>query len=122
MNRSDVRLGMAFYERNPEIRVINGVRRGEDMQPLLIRPVGDLPDRLAGFELVPADSMDLLEALTPTQHRYWSALSAEFSFEQAAGNLVPRSSLFRLIQKTTSLGVLRKDESVYRKVPVPARP
>ena len=41
-NRSDVLLGMDSH--GEEVRVINGVRRGEEMHPLLIRPVGD-PDQ-----------------------------------------------------------------------------
>jgi hypothetical protein len=52
MNRSDVRLGMDSYD--DEVRVINGVRRSEDMHPLLIRTVGHPPDGLAGFETLPA--------------------------------------------------------------------
>jgi hypothetical protein len=46
LNRSDVRLGMDAAIHDEEVRVINGIRRGEQMCPLLIRSVTHL-DALA---------------------------------------------------------------------------
>jgi hypothetical protein len=56
LNRADVRLGIESHEHDSEIRVINGVRRGEDMHPIFVRSVGEPPDGLAGFALVNAGS------------------------------------------------------------------
>jgi len=39
LNRSDVRLGMDAAAHDEDVRVINGIRRGEQMQPMLIRSV-----------------------------------------------------------------------------------
>src|SRR5262249_23940446 len=82
MNRSDVRVGVDFC--SEEVRVVNGVRRSEDFQPLLIRQVGAPPDGLAGFELCPPDRLSLDFALTSGQKTTWQGLPAQFKFEQAA--------------------------------------
>ncbi len=118
-NRSDVRLGMDEY--GEDTRVINGVRRGEEFHPLLVRPVGEPPENLAGFELVPPNDTDLVSALTSGQLKYWKDLATEFSFEAVADKTVPRSSLSRLIRRAQSLGLLVYDEKSgrYRKVVTP---
>jgi len=114
LNRSDVRLGMDFY--NDDIRVINGIRRGEEMEPILVKPVGDSPDELAGFELSPANEVDLISALTATQQSHWEKLPDKFSFEEIADNSVPRASLHRLIKRAKSLGILQGQEGAWVKV------
>ena len=112
MNRSDVRLGMDFFDENEEIRVINGVRRGEEMEPLLIRPSGD-PGKLAGFDLCPANEMDQMCALTQKQQQHWEKLPAQFRFEEVADKLVPRASLHRLIKRAKSLGILDEQDGYW---------
>ena len=57
LNRSDVRLGIDCQE--DDVRVINGIVRGREMHPLLIRPVTGSNDELAGFEQVTPDDLDL---------------------------------------------------------------
>ena len=114
LNRCDVRLGIDFH--NEDVRVINGIVRGREMHPLLIRPVCDRQDQLAGFEQVTPGNLDLLTALTAKQKQHWDKLPAEFRFEQAAESLVPRASLSRLLPKVQQLGALRQgDDGVYRK-------
>jgi hypothetical protein len=39
LNRSDVRLGVDAAAHDEDVRVISGIRRGEEMQPMLIRSV-----------------------------------------------------------------------------------
>jgi KaiC/GvpD/RAD55 family RecA-like ATPase len=117
MNRSDVRWGMDFH--GDETRVINGIRRGEDMHPLLIRPVGVPPDTLAGFELVRPDELDLIAALTPAQMEHWQKLPDQFRFSEAVA-LVPKASLWRLLERARSLGVIEEQGGVYRKRTLPA--
>ncbi len=114
LNRSDVRLGMDFY--NDDIRVINGIRRGEEMEPILVKPVGDSPDKLAGFELSPANEVDLKSALTATQQSHWEKLPEKFSFEEMANKPVPRASLHRLIKRAKSLGILQEQDGAWVKV------
>lgn len=115
MSRSDVRIGMDFH--GEDVRVLNGVRRGEEMHPLFVRPVRDSPENLAGFELVTPDALNLAVVLTPQQLMHWNNLPDEFRFEEVAGNgIVPRSSLHRLVRKTKSLGILQEFEGGYRKV------
>jgi hypothetical protein len=112
MNRSDVRLGIDVFDEN--IRVINGIRRGEELHPLMIQAVGD-PDALAGFERVEPDALVLRAAFTKRQRHHWRSLPEEFRFDEVADNSVPRASLFRLIGRARSLGVLSLDGRVYRK-------
>jgi hypothetical protein len=115
LNRSDVRLGIDFHWGDPDTRVLNGVRRGEDMQPLLIRSVGE-PDGLAGFEHVRADSLDLLSALTAKQREHWQNLPNEFNFEYVADSYVPRTSLYRLLSIAKSLGAIEHIGTRYKKL------
>jgi hypothetical protein len=113
LNRSDVRLGIDVCKE--DIRVINGIRRGEEMHPILIRPIGDPPDNLAGFELCNLQGSDQEFAFTPEQRAYWQKLPSTFRFDEVADKLVPRSSLFRLISRAKSLGVLTNEQGRYRK-------
>ena len=113
MNRSDVRLGMDFH--NDDIRVINGIRRGEEMHPLLVKPVGD-PDKLAGFELSQADEMDLKLVFTTKQQKHWEKLPEKFRFEAMADKVVPRASLSRIIRLAKSLGAIEQQDGNWKKV------
>jgi hypothetical protein len=116
LSRCDVRLGIETYGHDEDVRVINGIVRGREMHPLLIRPVRNRDDKLAGFEQVTPGNLDLLTALTGTQKQHWDKLPVEFRFEQAADNLVPRASLSRLIERLQQLGALKRGEDgVYRK-------
>jgi hypothetical protein len=88
------------------------------MHPLLIRPVGVPPDTLAGFELVRPDEFDLIAALTPAQMEHWQKLPDQFRFSEAVG-LVPKASLWRLLERARSLGVIEEQGGVYRKRAIP---
>jgi hypothetical protein len=98
-------------------RVINGIRRGEEFDPLLVRPVEHLGNP-AGFELVAPSDTVLFLALSPRQAEHWKKLPPEFAFDDVAGKQVPRSSLSRIIKRAESLGALTKDSATgrYRKV------
>jgi hypothetical protein len=114
-NRSDVRLAMDLY--GGDLRVINGIRRGEEFDPLLVRPVEHLGSP-AGFELATPSNSDVVLALTPKQLEHWNKLPSDFAFDDVAGKLVPRVSLSRLIKRLKSLGALQRDSATgrYRKV------
>jgi hypothetical protein len=113
VNRCDVRLGIDTFQ--DEIRVVNGIRRGEEMHPVLVRPVGE-PDCLAGFEQCEPSEINLTTALSRTQQEYWALLPGEFGFEQIADKTVPRSSLSRLIRRAQSLGLLYDAEGLFVKL------
>jgi hypothetical protein len=113
LNRSDVRLGLDFH--NEEVRVINGIRRGEPMEPTLIHPVADASDNLAGFELSIPGAIDLQKAFTQSQKHYWETLASSFRFEQVADVIVPRSSLSRLLRRAQSLGLVKECDGVWSK-------
>jgi hypothetical protein len=104
MNRCDVRLGMDFQG---EERVVNGIR-SEDIDPLVICRVGEFPDGLAGFELCPPGELCLDTCFSPRQIPHWQALPEEFRFHQVADSVVPRSSLWRLLKRAQSLGLIEK--------------
>ncbi len=114
LNRSDVRLGIEKH--HDDVRVINGIVRGREMHPLLIHPVRDRDDQLAGFEQVIPEQSDLLIAMTVKQKQHWDNLPSDFRFEQVADKIVPRASLSRLVEKAEHVGALKKsEEGVYRK-------
>jgi hypothetical protein len=106
MSRSDIRLGIDFFDDEQTVRVINGVQRGEPLNPLLIQPAGD-PE--AGFELCPPDMFSIRDVLTPKQCRYWEMLPDSFTFNEGVKAGVPRSSLWRLIQRAEAVGLLSSD-------------
>ena len=116
LNRSDVRLGMSFHR--DETLVVNGVRRGEEMHPVVIRPffLDDEPDKPAGFALVPPGEVDLISALSGKLLEYWRKLPNEFTFEQAV-QIMGKSNFDRLKKRTTSLGLLEQTHrGWYRKL------
>ena len=113
LNRSDVRLGMDIHDE--EVRVINGIRRGEEMHPLLIRPVSIEGENLAGFELCPPDGVNLKNALTSKQFEYWNKLPLEFRFDEVADHVVPRASLKRLLDRAKSLGIIEHANDGWKK-------
>jgi hypothetical protein len=112
MTRSDIRLGIDFFDDEHIVRAINGVQRGEPFNPLLIQPAGE-PE--AGFELCPPDRFMLADVFTPKQLRYWQMLPERFTFKEAS-RLMPKSSLHRLIQRATSLGLLRPENGGWTKL------
>lgn len=113
LNRSDVRLGMDIHDE--DVRVINGIRRGEEMHPLLIRPISAGGEDLAGFELCPPDEVNLNAALSPKQRDYWTVLPESFRFDEVAGRLVPRASLSRLLERARSLGIIERASGAWQK-------
>lgn len=117
LNRSDVRLGMDFY--GEDARIINGIRRGEEMHPLIIRPVEITPDTYAGFEACPPDAATSEILFTAKQRDYWDKLPIDFRFDEVADNVVPRATLFRLLKRAKSAGLVEEREGVWRKLAVP---
>jgi hypothetical protein len=108
LNRSDVRLGID--EHAEDVRVINGIVRGREMHPFLIKSFRNQDDQLAGFEQLTPDQLDLMVGFSETQRRHWEALPSEFRFDDVAGRLVPRSSLSRLLSRAKSFGAVRQNE------------
>jgi hypothetical protein len=114
LNRSDVRLGIDIQR--DEVRVINGIVRGRDMHPVLIRPFLNSDDQPAGFEQVTPDHLETYASLTGKQREYWEELPSHFKFEEVADVIVPRSTLSRLIKAASSFGALVKaDDGVFKK-------
>ena len=106
MNRSDVRLGMDSHDE--DVCVVNGIRRGEEMHPLLIRSVTHR-GQLAGFDFCSPEDSALKAAFTSKQVSYWNELPAKFRFEQVADKTVPRASLQRLLARAKSLGLVESN-------------
>jgi len=109
--RADVRLGMDAYS-GEGIRILNGIRRGEEFEPLLLSEVGEEPN-LAGFSLASPDQIFVATKLTPTRKKHWSKLPPAFKFEDYADKDfgVPRASLKRLLDVMQRMGAVRKDET-----------
>jgi AAA domain len=112
MSRSDIRLGIDFFDDEQIVRVINGVQRGEPFDPLLIQPAGE-PE--AGFELCPPIKFSLNDVLTRQQARYWQMLPSSFTFREGVNSGVPKSSLSRLINRARSVGLLRQEKERWTK-------
>lgn len=112
MSRSDIRLGIDYFDGEQVVRVINGVQRGEPFDPLLIQPVGD-PE--AGFDRCPPGTFRLHDLFTFKQCHYWQMLPQCFTFSEGVRAGVPRSSLSRLISRAESVGLLRRTGEEYVK-------
>jgi len=112
VNRSDVRLGVDMHDE--DVRVINGIRRAEEMSPLLIRSVTH-EDQVAGFELCPPNDSALNAAFTHKQIEYWHKLLPRFRFEDIADKVVPRASLKRLLDRAKSLGLVESENGIWQK-------
>ena len=112
MTRSDIRLGIDFFDDDQTVRVINGIQRGEPFNPLLIQPAGD-PE--SGFDLCPPDRFSLADVFTAKQAKYWQTLPPSFTFNEGIMAGVPRSSLSRLIQRAMSIGLLRRENEAWIK-------
>ena len=106
VNRSDVRLGMDFYGEDDDLRVINGVRRGDFFDPLFIKPMGPI-NRLAGFDRCTQQELNLLVGLTPKQKARYIQLRqiGSFKFGEVADHIIPNNSLYRILKKLESLGL-----------------
>jgi hypothetical protein len=110
MNRSDVRVGIDQFE--DEVRVLNGIRRGEDMNPLFIRPIGITSDDLAGFELYRPSSRELLTVFPKKQLEYWERLPETFFFNEVANKV----TLSRIVKRARELGILENCDGKWRKL------
>jgi hypothetical protein len=114
LTRADVRLGLSAHRAHSEIRVLNGVRRGEEFEPIVFRPV-EANGELAGFDAVALSGEDLGVAFTREQAAYYSKLPDQFQFSSVADTVVPRSSLSRLLRRALSLGIIKRDGDTYWK-------
>lgn len=112
MSRSDIRLGIDFFDDEQIVRVINGIQRGEPSEPLLIQPAGE-PE--AGFELCPPDRFRLQDVFSPKQLEYWHRLPEAFSHYEARRLGIPRSSLSRVMNRAKSVGLLRSENGKWVK-------
>lgn len=110
LNRSDVRLGLDSHD--GETRVLNGIRRGEVMHPLIVRPVEIAPGDYAGFELCPPDTRALF---TSTQRDYWEKLPDSFRFDDVADKIVPRSTLWKLLERARLAGLAESKDGLWEK-------
>jgi hypothetical protein len=113
LNRSDVRLGMDHY--GEDARVINGIRRGEGFDPLIVRPVEIAPDTYAGFELCPPDGTTPMFLYTAKLRGYWEKLPKEFRFDEVADSVAPRATLHRLLKRAKSGGLVEHIDGLWRK-------
>lgn len=115
INRSDVRMGVSRSD-SDNVIILNGARRGEEFHPILLSPVDDDPEELAGFRSLSSPKFDIGKLLTPTQVKYWSELPDQFRFADYANNGIPKSSLSRLLKRCVSLGLLTSDGANFNKL------
>jgi hypothetical protein len=119
INRADTRLGMDRYEHDEDKRVVHGVRRGEEMPPLLLEPIevltGQDSTAKAGFRAVQGSDADLKAVLTAKQLGYFQKLPDEFRFIDHANNGIPKVTLSRIIERTTTINRLTRVDGVYFK-------
>ncbi|HZU45292.1 MAG TPA: AAA family ATPase [Terriglobales bacterium] len=117
LNRSDVRLGIDSH--GDESRVVNGIRRGEEMHPLVVRPIEVAPGEYAGFELCAPDPYALF---TTTQREYWNKLPNSFRFNEVADKIVPRATLHRLVERARLTGLTEQKDGVWNKTSAGMKP
>ena len=98
------------------IRVINGIRRGEDMQKLFIVPIKH-DGHLAGFGQADRTDLSVADLLTPRQFGYWKKIPDKYRFEVLVGEkVVPRSTLSRIQKTAEEAGFLIEEDGEWRKV------
>jgi hypothetical protein len=115
LNRADVRIGFDHFI-DPAYRVLNGVRRGEEMMPIVMRSIGS-PGSWSGFERVELPPEGAQLSLTKKQEIYFRLLPETFRFEDVVRQgLVPRSSLSRLIHACRAIGLLVSEAGDHRKI------
>lgn len=114
INRSDIRLGMDYLDEEKDQRVINGVRRGEPFDPIVVKSIGK-DGELAGFEIVSHKEADLLSSLTKKQKAYYVQLPEWSHFDEVADKIVPRASLWRLLNRLKSLGLVEEVDGLWHK-------
>lgn len=102
-----------------ESRVLNGIRRGEEMHPLVVRPVEIAPGEYAGFELCPPETRDLF---TPGQRTYWDRLTASFRFDEVADKVVPRATLWRMLERARLAGLAELKDGQWTKCTAGVKP
>jgi hypothetical protein len=112
MNRSDVRLGLDFYEE--EVRVLNGIRRGESLEPILIEPIFHGEIR-AGFQRVKMDKIAASGLLTSKQKEHWNKLPNTFTFEEGKELGIPAGSLSRLTNRCIGFGLMTHEGNTFHK-------
>jgi AAA domain len=113
LTRSDIRLGIDFFDEEQTIRVINGIQRGEPFNAMLIQPAGD-PE--SGFELCPPEKFKVNDVFTSKQVDYWGKLPPSFTFNEGLRAGVPRSSLSRMMHQAMSVALLRSEDGKWTKV------
>jgi hypothetical protein len=115
LSRSDVRLGLERID--DELRILNGIIRGQEITPILFRPAGDWPE-LAGFERV-YDPVASPSLLAEGRRDSFKKLPHSFRYSDIAdvpGTGIPHSTLTRLLNDCVRLGLITVDkEGVYVK-------
>jgi hypothetical protein len=110
LNRCDVRLGLDSH--GDESRVLNGIRRGESLHPLIVRPIEIATETYAGFELCPPEAKSLF---TPTQFTHWAKIPDSFRFDEVADKIVPRATLSRIIERARLAGLVEQNHGLWEK-------
>lgn len=121
-NRADARLGLAYWETpDDELLVLNGVRRGEKMEPILLEPVwyqapGSAQPERTGFQRVASEAVHFANTLSPRMREVWTSLGTTVTKEDLQAE-VSRATAYRLLQRALSLGILVEvSDGVYQKV------
>jgi hypothetical protein len=82
------------------------------MHPLTVRPVEVARGEYAGFELCSPDTQALF---TSTQRGYWDKLPGSFRFDDVADKIVPRSTLWKLLERARQAGLAAQEDGAWAK-------
>ena len=122
-NRSDVRLGMQFMNRNDrDVVVLNGLRRGEVMEPFILEtaylPLRDCDNspREGGFARVPAQGVKADRVLSGKMYEAWLAMDSQFSIHDLL-KICTTGTAYRLAERAVKLGLSRElERGVFEKL------
>jgi hypothetical protein len=118
LDRADTRIGFADYGKDDEgrIKVVNGLIRGRDFYYMFVKPVQSSDDEYCGYSLCdPGEVQDTL-GFTTAENNAWATLEPQFTWDEAKSKGISQGTLKRTIDRAKSLGILKKDGNLYRKV------
>lgn len=122
-SRSDARFGIAYKGASEEgVRVLNGVRRENSMDPMMLRSIvvgedaGGTP-LMAGFEKVEAYNVPVDEMLAPKHLETWMQLDTRFDMAELLRKSASTGTAYRLRNRLMQLGLVRElEKGVYEKL------
>jgi len=117
-NRSDSRLGLDNWKEQDDLLVLNGIRRDEQMEPLVIEPrwgASQEKGHESGFRVVDTSALPPEKIFKGRLLEGWEAMPPSFSIEDLK-KVVSVGTAYRIRDRALAFGLIREEEGVFVKV------